>query len=264
MKDAVEIEERLIYEKNVPLNKLYDMIKILNNFEYYQKRDNLFENIFCDRQIISRVIKILHRKMVDNSFIDYNSIIDENQREYFKDCEHNMYLYNNIELNIDSDITNMYYLIICEELSACKDDEIRNKLVEEKYMLIFTSTNDEKDLAFNGLVPLKKACDTSRLISYYMGVNRQQYSDIKRVYVMKMGLKQIYKIIFLGISEDKIYVDLCLLRSILVMMSDSKLYDCYDIFMSVKNIDDKVKGMIEDTFLKCKNDREKPIKLILN
>ena len=203
---TIEYEKSMYGKSKLSILKCQDLINILSS-KYLGNKNYCFLDsliIYPSRDgYIKRTISILSYLMKTSN--------DEYDETFYR---------NSIEIYLLQDIMDLMLVLLNEHMT---DSKCYDKLLFIKYVLTYTHPFNEEDKLKRKLAFDDKICDSSQLISYIIGVKKEDYIKIKDDILIKLFRKIYYKKSFkLDKMELKILKD-CVMRSIIALMEDESL-----------------------------------------
>ena len=272
LKIALSVEEDIYKNNNLNSERCNEIIDFIIMSMLTGKMINDFDAVSTskfDNSAIRRIINILNKKnIMDYAGISKIITASEYEDRYVKDLQDIMFVNNLMRSYLLDDLVNAIMCFNDEEIKKEENDNYRDSLIKAKYFLSSIYKELDDSLLNQKFESCEKILDNTRIMAYITGLNNDNLIEIKREYLSKLAIKQIYMMLSTK-NKDSLLIRKSILRACLMLMNDDILYDVNDFFTRIINASDNVYdennvGLIKNCFINAHSDMNKQITLKLS
>ena len=272
LKIALSVENDLYKNNHLNSDRCNEIIEFIIMSMLPRKMIDDFEALSLfkfDNSTTRRIINALNKKKI-MVYDEIGKIFSENEYEdrYIEDLQDILFVNNLIRSYILEDLINAIIVFNEEELQKEENANYRDCLIRMKYFIAYIYKENGEDLLKREFNPYDRILDNTKMYAFATKLNSNDLADIKREFLSKLAIKQIYKILSTNIHE-KILIRKSILRASFMLMNDEILFDINEFFTKLINVNDNIYNkdnieLIKMCFINTHNDKNKQITLKLS
>lgn len=236
LKIAISRENDIYENSKIDAKKASELVSFIIETRIYNKIYDDIESVMvdkCEYSSIRRIINILNSKVKKET--DLFGVFDtycEYEKEYISDLQNTLYLTNVVEDNLKLDLLSGIITFNEEEINLSKDSFEKKDLIKMKYAFSYINKELEEDLLKCFFTPYNISSNNVKLISLTMNISDELVSNVKRNYLTKIAIKEIYKLLS-NENNKSLLRRKSVIRSIFMLMDDETLGDINDFFNQI-------------------------------